>query len=371
MEKSGKKRILHVITGLKTGGAETMLTTFLENNKSEEFEHIVCSVYSGGELENRLKNTGITIINLNISNKIFIPLAFIKFSQVVHKIKPDIIQSYLFLDNILARAVGKIFGKKIICGKRNAIAEHSSMVNILDRITLNLADIVVSNFNDGLTELKSWNFDEKKLVYIPNAKDISKFKILLSKNEAKKKLGYDNKTILIGYIANFIWYKGHENLVYAMGSIVNYNPACVLLLIGEGKRLNDIKSLVNKLGLEKNVVFLGKRNDIPIILNALDVYVSSSLYEGMPGAIMEAMACGLPCVTTEAGGTKDLIKNYDNGILVPVKSSKQLAISILELIKDENLAKKLGNAAKETISNSFTIEKMVNSYNDLYKKLTE
>ena len=362
-------KILHLTSTLSSAGAETMLTSLVSSDSSNI--HTVCSIYSGGPYKKKLEDVGISIHSLGIPSSLLMPFAFFKFFFLVLKEKPDIIHSYLFLDNIISRVIGKITGKKVLCSKRDSDRWKPWFVHVFNRLTSWLADATVTNFNDGIRELKRNGVATEKIFYIPNGKNIHDYELNLSKEEAKKRIDFSERNLILTFTGRLVWYKGQEYLIKAFPSILMKYPNARLLLVGEGKNRKYFEQLANSLNLENKIIFLGNRNDIPQILKATDIFVSPSLRDGMPGAVMEAMVAGLPIVATDADGSKDLIKDYKNGILIPIKDSNAIAEKVIELINNKELADKLGKNARETIAKHFTAEKMVCAYQKLYNTMME
>ena len=360
-------KILHLTSTLASAGAETMMVSLITTDKNNE--HVVCSIYAGGIYQKKLEEIGIQTRSLNIGHKIFIPFAFVKFFFVVLKENPQIIHSYLFLDNVIARIIGKLLLKKVICSKRDSDRQKPWFVHFLNRLTGWLANITVTNFTDGIEELKYDGISERKIKYIANGKKIENYEITKKKEEVRKELGFNPNQIIITFTGRLVWYKGQEYLIKAFELVHTQYPHTLLILVGSGNKEKELKKLVQTLHLENAVRFLGARNDISLILKATDIFVSPSLRDGMPGVIMEAMASGLPVIATNADGSKDLIKDNVNGLLVPVKNSSLITQKIIDLIKDKKKTRELGENAKKTIAQEFTVEEMVEKYTNLYTVL--
>lgn len=368
-------KVLHLTSTLGSAGAESMLVALAKHDSSNS--HMVCTVYSdssykkyaAGIFKNKLEDARVAVISLNLASRLFIPIAFVRFFLLILKEKPDIIHSYLFLDNVMARIMGRLGGKKVLCSKRDSDRGKPLFVGILNRLTAWLADATVTNFRDGIEELKKDGIREDRIFYIPNGKDALDYQPSLSREEAREALGLGKDGLLLGFTGRLVWYKGQQYLIAALQQVIKKYPHTRLLLVGEGKNRETLEQMVPGPGLSENILFLGNRTDIPRVLRALDLFVSPSLRDGMPGAVMEAMAAGLPVIATDADGSKDLIRNYENGILVPVRNSNAIAEKIIELIENKTLAGRLGRNASETISKRFTVERMVSEYQRLYASL--
>lgn len=364
------KTILHFIGSLETGGTEHMLLAYLKNSRSRELRHIVCTLHDRGELRQEFKDAGIEVVSLGVRGKIDYPFAMSKFASLLKQLKPDVVHSYLLKESLIARPVCKTLGIELICGKRDTDRGKSAWKVTLDRMTIGMCGLNISNSIAGVAELRSYGVPEGKVICIPNGKDISKFEADVSRGEARKRLGL-SQGIILGCIARLYEFKGQEYAIRAMPEILGVKNSgkhkeIKLVLVGDGEARNRLEKLVQSLGLESSVVFLGERKDIPELLRAFDIFVFPSLREGMPGALMEAMASGLPAVATDIDGNRELIINGKNGLLVPVKSPGAIARAVGSLIGDKKLAERLGKEAKKTIKERFSVESMSEKLDRIY-----
>jgi glycosyltransferase involved in cell wall biosynthesis len=162
--------------------------------------------------------------------------------------------------------------------------------------------------------------------------------------------------------------KGHSVLLDAFARVVAKVPASTLLLAGTGETRAALEGQVSRLGLGASVRFLGARSDVPELLAAADVFVLSSLWEGMPLSVMEAMAAGKPVVCTAVGGSVEIVQNGVNGFLVPSGDSHRLADAMIELADPEKRAL-FGKRAAGTALDQFDLAAMVRAYEALYDKI--
>ena len=214
------------------------------------------------------------------------------------------------------------------------------------------AEHVVAN-SDGLKELANSKISEQEISVIPNGIDLEEFK-----PKRKKK---NNKKITLISTGRLIERKGYDYLINAISDLDEVE----LWLIGDGNLSGHLELKAKQ--LNANVKFLGKRDhgDIPYILSSADIFVLPSLNEGMSNSILEAMALGLPIITTDTGGSEELIQ--DNGFIVKRGSSTKLKYPILEYIKDPKLIKKHGKKSRE-IAEGMGWDRVARDYLELYEK---
>jgi glycosyltransferase involved in cell wall biosynthesis len=167
-------------------------------------------------------------------------------------------------------------------------------------------------------------------------------------------------------LANLTWQKSHEVLLRATVGVVAVCPSFRLVLIGEGPERSRIEGLVEELGLRDRVVIAGSVTEGSRLLRNFRFSVLSSRQESFPNAVVESMAAGVPVVATSVGGIPEVIRDGIDGMLVPPGEPDALAEAMLKLLLDPQLATRMGEAARERMSQSFSIEKMVREFEDLY-----
>jgi glycosyltransferase involved in cell wall biosynthesis len=185
----------------------------------------------------------------------------------------------------------------------------------------------------------------------------------------RARLGVAADATVALYVANLLSYKGHEVLLEAMRTIVDRAPGAKLLLAGEGPMRDAIEAKRRALGLDKNVVLLGVRSDVPALLAVADLVVHPSFQEGFSNAILEAMAAAKPVVATAVGGNPEAVVDGETGILVPPHDPVALANAMERLINEPVLAKKMGEAGRQRVIQEFRIEDAVARYAALYERL--
>ncbi|WP_077214404.1 glycosyltransferase family 4 protein [Bacillus dakarensis] len=186
------------------------------------------------------------------------------------------------------------------------------------------------------------------------------------KNELRKSYGYNSDDFLLFYGAEFNQNKNQQLLIRSVNEIKSKVPNVKLVLAGDGPLLADCKELTQKLSLEKIVHFLGYRTDMKSLLSISDVAVASSLREGLPVNIMEAMACGLPVVATDNRGHRELIKNDRNGWVITDQDEKEFSEKIKLLSRDPELRKSYGMSGRKLMESTYSLTKVLEEKSKLY-----
>lgn len=183
----------------------------------------------------------------------------------------------------------------------------------------------------------------------------------------KEQLGLSNESIVISCIAELNYNKNHQFILRNWHLLKQQNPQLELLIIGNGKKENELKNYVEKEQLS-GIHFLGFRRDVPNLLQISDIVTLLSHREGLPKSIMEAMATGIPCVVTNTRGLRDLIKSKENGFVVDHEDDNALIAAFTELARSEALREEMGNCAKQLVE-PFLLDNVLQEYISIYKKM--
>jgi glycosyltransferase involved in cell wall biosynthesis len=189
-----------------------------------------------------------------------------------------------------------------------------------------------------------------------------------SRVTARAKLGIAENVFVVGTVGNLTAKKDHRTLLEALAFLVPRHSAIHMVIIGDGPLRRDLESLAASLGVADRVTFAGSRADVSELLPALDIFVLSSLYEGFPIALVEAMVAGLACVATEVGGTPELVADRRNGLLVPPASAAALAEVLSELAEDNDLRSALGRQAAHDAS-KYSMDRAVERLQEIYSEM--
>ena len=207
---------------------------------------------------------------------------------------------------------------------------------------------------------------------IPNGFDLERFKPDTdARASVRSELAVEPDTLLVGLIARYDPYKDHENFFRAARGVVERLPKVRFVLCGDGVTpQNDaIMDLVRKAGLANSCLLLGRRPDVPRILSALDISCLSSLAEGFPNVVGEAMACGVPCVVTDVGDAREILG--PTGLIVAPRDSEALSRALIDLLSmPAEQRRGLGRQARERIELRFSLPRIVSRYEALYDEIT-
>jgi glycosyltransferase involved in cell wall biosynthesis len=220
----------------------------------------------------------------------------------------------------------------------------------------------------GVTVREYYGLDDVPI--INNGISTREYAFCQESREAKRKeLGLRDGTFACVHVGNFRIQKNHKLLVRAFAKALENKIDMVLLLIGDGRLRHETEVLIRELRVEDRIRLLGTRGDVASILSASDLFVFSSDWEGLPLSVTEAMAAGLPVVSTDAGGVVDLVKDGETGYIARRGDEDNLAAAILRAASDLEVARSLGKAAAAAVRDNFDISQAVSGHATLYKKL--
>lgn len=243
----------------------------------------------------------------------------------------------------------------------------------MEKLAARWTDGIVTINEEDLQLAKRFSLRCNNSVYFAHGVGlpVEQYKVYDDDNLRKKlreQMGYTGKDTLILTVAELNKNKNQTQIIKALKEILKHRPNVHLLLVGNGTMELKLKKLTNRLNIEANVQFLGYRKDIPELLYISDIFVLTSLREGLPRCIMEAMAAGKPVVATNIRGNRDLVKNTSNGYLVPVNNVEKTINALLSLVNDRKLAFKMGENGQEMIK-AYAIENVLKEMDIIYNKL--
>lgn len=368
MEKFDRISILYVLPNLNFGGTETTLVQLVNNLDHTRFDIHLCTLSSPNPLRSELSNE-VTYHAIGANKKESVS-ATLKFMNVVRNVSPDILQSFLRYGNIVAPMM-KLYYRDmpVITGIRAVPTDLHWAKDYPERIGLKLSNHVVSNSEAGKDYAIDRGVDSDKISVIPNGRDIEQFSSAEPAEDILSIGPSDGK--IVGTVGRLIERKGHQDLLTAWVNIKKEYDDVHLVIVGEGPERENLEERAQKLGIEDSVHLIGTRTDIPAVLAAFDIFVFPSHFEGLPGALIEAMAAGLPIVATDVDGNSELIEHSTSGLLVSVKEPIQLKEETMTLLSNNDRCETYGNVVRQQALSNYSNKKVVTKFDQLYRQLQQ
>jgi glycosyltransferase involved in cell wall biosynthesis len=366
--------VLHLISTIGFFGAEKVVIQL-----SKELVSLHCKPYIGiiSNSKNQFESFAENAKRNNVSYKIFFCngkfdlKSIIEIRNFIKNSKIGIIHSHGYKSNFYSLLANLNLGCKRIttCHLWKGKSLKMNFYNGLDKFLLRKFDKVIA-VSDNLEKTIIQNGVSKhKVAVINNGIEVTDFIVPDTNASMKRSLGLYGNEKIIGAIGVLSEEKGHIYLLKAFANVILEFPNVKLLIVGDGPLKNTLQATSYKLQLKDKVIFTGIRNDIPSLLNIMNIFVMPSLDEGMPMALLEAMAAQKPIVATKVGAVPKLIENKKTGLLIEPKDADAIANSIISLLRDEEMKRTIAINAFQKVKNEFSSSIMAQKYSEVYKDI--
>ena len=367
--RSGRISVLSFQSSASLAGSELMNFSIFRRLDRGRFDVEVCFLDEEGPVTEYYRSEGIPVFHLNFHLRPF-PLVLRDFFGIFRRRRFDIIHICGLRANLIGRLVGYLCGCRCIITSQHSVDGWRRFWHVwLDRVSSVFVRLYISNTFAGAERLRRFErISPSKVRVIQNGIDPLPF-LGSCRGRIRSRLGVDGGKVVLLCVANFRRAKGHEVLVEVVDRLRRRGVDFHLWLVGDGELRSLIERRVRFLGLSDSVLFFGRRTDIPDILSDSDIFVLSSYWEGMPGAVMEAMASGLPVVATRVGGIPELVRDGETGFLVSPGDPDAFLEPVLRLIMDPGLRYSMGEAGRVRIVKHFSIDEKVRELEEVYESL--
>jgi glycosyltransferase involved in cell wall biosynthesis len=381
MGRTKRTSVLHLITSFEVGGTERQAVELLKRIDRRRFDARLAAIRLEGPLYQevaalfpRVPQFPLTsFYNANTAKQLM------RLRNWMISERVDILHAHDFYAGLLGAAAARLAGVRVIACQRHLRLSDRRAHEWGTRLTHRLAHRVLVNseaIRDHL--LAAGRVAPEKIVVIRNGlSDAAERGALDDSGRAKRRaallreLNLDEGAKLIGLVARLQPVKGHRYFIEAASRIAAVEPKAHFLLVGDGALRREIEEQAARLGAGDRVHLLGDRNDAALVPAGFDVAVLASLHEGLPNAVMEAMAAGAPVVATAVGGTTELILDGATGFLVPPADADALARRILDALRNPEWSARMAAQGRQRVLSQFGMRRMVESVEQLYDELVE
>ncbi|MDF0665625.1 MAG: glycosyltransferase [Nitrospira sp.] len=356
---------MQVIYSLQVGGSEKLALEISSHLDLKQFKPSVCALDLGGELAKDLEKNNIDYhvlhrrgVELNILRKLY---------RVIKRGRVDVVHTHHFTQLFYTAVPARLAGARIIHTEHEFFSYMSSKLSrtmilplsrLCDRITVvgpEVADYFV----------RTLGIPERNVVIVPNGVDTTKFDC--DRKAVREELGLSPEEAVIGTVGRLEPEKDQRTLLDAVLQVKGECPNVRLVIVGDGRLADELRAYAKHIGVFSQTLFLGTRRDIPKLLAAMDVFVLSSVREGLPIALIEAMAAKRPVVASDIGSIRALVRDGHNGFLVPSGDAAAFGRGLRRLLKSSELQEHLGEAGRRTVEASFSLATMIRAYEGLYQ----
>ncbi len=374
-------RIVLVITGLKAGGAETMLLNLLQNLDRRLFEPTVISLTTMGDIGPKILDLNIPVITLGINPSAPNPLGIFRLISLFRRLRPALVHTWMYHSDLLGGVASRLAGIKALAwGIRHTDLSLSANKRLTLLVVYSCAYLsrwlpkkITANSKVACKVHASVGYVAGKIIVIPNGFDLERFSPSITAASAiRNELGLRHSTPLVGVIGRFHAQKNQLGFVQAMAELHAKRPDVHFLFAGYGVDSSNgvLVTAIQSLQLAQVCHLLGPRTDMPTLIAALDVLALPSKGEAFPNVVGEAMACGVPCAVTDVGDSAWIVG--ETGRIVSRGDMPALARAILDLLDMQPSERsQLGALARERVACLFDIRCIAKQYEAFYLALAE
>ena len=373
-------KILHIISNLEAGGAETMLYRLIRNGDRQRFHHCVISLKQAGTLGPEIAALDVPVIPLRINGFAQALTGLMRFFRTLRKFKPDLVVGWMVHGNFFSW-LARCFHHKtpIVWNIRQALYSMSYESQLTARFIHFCAgqssktSAILYNSKVGAEHHEALGYDASKRQVIANGFDLDVLKpSATARTGLRRELGLAEDAFIIGLVGRYHPMKDLPNLIRAAGIVSTSGKEAHCVLIGKNIDAGNVEltRLIEQERLSGRVHLLGERRDIPERVPGFDVSVCCSYTESFPNVVGEAMACGVPVIGTDVGETAEIIGG--TGVVIPARDSKALADAIIKLMDMPQAERHaLGQSARQRIQQSYELNHIVRRYESLYESVVE
>ena len=351
-------KVCYVITTLGKGGAEKQLFELIYGIDKSIFSPSIISLSQGGYWKERIEGLDIPVFDLpRKKNKEISRL--IKLTGLIRTISPDIVHTYMWSANTYGRIASIILNIPVIIASERNISQvgkdKKKYEIFIDQLLSFFTDKIICNSLSASKSLtKIYSIKKDKVILVHNGIDSTKYRL-------NKSLLYNSSEITIGIVGRLEYQKNHKLFLEAAKIILKNvkNIKLRFLIVGDGQLNTYLVKYSKTLGIYENIDFIGQTHNVNQFYKQMDIFVLTSHFEGLPNALMEAMASSIPVVAVDVGGIRELIHKNKTGFLCTPNSASDIADKVIFLIKNQKKGLMIGNKGRTYIEKNFDIKKMV------------
>lgn len=371
-------KILHIISNLDDGGAEGALCRLCMEDSNNT--HVVVSLMDSGKYGPLLTRAGISVISLDMPRGRVTMRGLRRLWQCIRDTRPDVVQTWMYHADLIGGVLARLAGcRRVFWGIRHtqlAPGESARTTIWIARLCAKLSHIIPERIICCAEAARkvhgALGYDHRRMHVIANGYDVARFAPdPVAGRAVRAERAIMEGEALIGHVARYNPQKDHETLLVALAELQQEGrcPDCLLVGTGIDQGNARLVARIAELGLSDRIHLLGRREDIPAIMNAIDVHVmSSSFGEAFPNVLAEAMACKTPCVATDVGDAAAIVG--DAGLIVRPRDTGALARAITQLLDERNSTawESRCTAARQRIATLFSMPSMVAAYDSAWHK---
>jgi L-malate glycosyltransferase len=374
---SRRRKIFYLVDSLNIGGTETQAVELARRMDPEQYDVTLACLRKAGPLLEKLNGSAVNLVEFHPKGGLDSPRGLYQLARMVAYLRRgnfDVVHAHDLWSNLIGVVAGKLAGVPVIVTSQRDLSHaawYKSGRKKWLRRAQNSSSAVLTNarmIREGLVGEEGLAADKVRVIY--NGVDLDRFR---SSPTLRARLfpGMERAKliVLVGNMHTDV--KGHPTLIAAAPDVISGFPQARFVLVGDGEKRKDFEAAAQATGVRANFIFLGRRNDVAEILGACDVAVLPSSAEGMPNAVLEYMAAGLPVVASAVGGNLEVVADGATGLLVPAGDARALGQALSRLLSDDVLALRLARKGRELVEQKFSFSHLTSEVGALYQELLQ
>jgi len=364
-----RARVMYLAHTLAVGGAEEMILN-LVRHLPPEFERAVMCIDQPGPIGAEIENTGTPFRSLGLRPGILRPFDVVRLQHRIQEWQPTIVHTFLLTASLYGRFAAMLARVPIVIGTEVNVYQKKQLAHrAAEKWLMRHTDAVVASAGSVRDfYIDQIDADPEKVLVIYNAVDWSQLAATVTRAELRAELGVPADVPVAGIIARLTEQKAHGVLLDAIASRPELS-ALHVIAVGDGDLRDALRRRAEQLGLSQRVQFVGARRDLGNILNAVDMFVMPSLWEGLPLSLVLAMGAGLPVIASRVAGIPEVVEDGVSGVLVEPGNGAELAAAMVRILFDDELRARLGQQARAFVRPRFGVDGFIASTTALYDRL--
>jgi glycosyltransferase involved in cell wall biosynthesis len=361
-------RIEYFIDHLKVGGAQRHLVELFSGLDRQRFAPQVCVAKGGGALVPLIERMGIPVRTFGVAGSLAHPATLAGLVATARRLRAErvhVVHGYLYEGNILGVLAGRLAGTPVrLASKRSLDRYPRRSQRTATRLANAWAHRIVCNA-DAVSRfvLEEERPATAKLVVIPNG-----IRFATAPMASERPAGVPSGVKLVGAVGRLNWKKAYHHLLDAAARVRAVRDDVEFVVVGDGPMRGEVEAEATRLGIRPYVHLLGEIRDARSLMRSFDVFVMSSVIEGMPNVLLEALSAERPVVVTGVGGIPEIVAHEKSGLVVPPGDPGALAAGVLRLLANPTEAAAFGSAGRRTVESRFSVPAMVESFTRLYEE---
>ncbi len=363
---TGKLKILHIVLTLEVGGLENGVVNLVNALKADRYSSIICCIKYKGILASKVDQKRVGIYELKHYKGFGLRLVW-ELYNIIKKEGIDIVHTRNYKPFVLTFLPAKMAGAAVVHSEHGKDYPFDKKKMRLQKLLSYKTDAIIALSRDIKSCMaKHVGIRDTKVTVIINGVDTNVFRPR-ENTSIRERLGYGKDDFLVGTVGRIVDIKNHPELIAAFVGVQRTHPQAKLLVVGDGPEFHSLAELIKSEHLEGSVRLLGARQDIPDIISAFDLYVSTSKNEGISNTILEAMSCGVPVIASNVGGNPEIVPDREVGNIYNLGDIEELVSSITHLMDNEDERRRYGKNARKRVERNYSLRTMIEAYSNIYE----